>query len=93
MEDSKILVIEEKLQKLLKQHAAYQKENEKLQKENIQLTEQLVQKTTKTKQLQEKIDVSNVNIENMGVEAKKNLEKRIETYLKEIDKCLALLHT
>lgn len=93
MEDSKILIIEEKLHKLLKLHAAYQKEIDKLQKENARLTGQLEMKTNTTKQLQEKIDVSNVNIENLSADAKKNLEKRIETYLKEIDKCLALLHT
>jgi predicted nuclease with TOPRIM domain len=72
--------IENKVQQLLKEYNNAQKEIHRLQKENSHLAEQLQ-------------DAQSFPASNLEDKAKKDLEKRINTYLKDIDKCLALLHS
>ena len=85
--------VEEKVQQLLKLYQSGQKEVQRLQKENAKLTHDLQLRTTQADELHQKIDTLKLNTLSMDAEAKKDLEKRINTYLKDIDKCLALLHS
>lgn len=85
--------VEEKVQRVLKEYAIAQKEIMRLQKENGKLKEQLQSKTELASQLQQKMDTVKMHGGSMDDKSKKELEKRINTYLKDIDKCLALLHT
>jgi predicted nuclease with TOPRIM domain len=85
--------IEGKVQQLLKEYNLAQKEIQRLQKENNRLTEQLHTQTELGHQLQQKVDSLKVTTSGLSDNTKKDLEKRINTYLKDIDKCLALLHS
>ena len=88
-----LLQVREKLQLLLKQHSNALKEIQQLTKENQNLRNQIEVRSLQTAKLNEKVDALNISSMLMGNEAKKELEKRINGYLKEIDKCLALLNT
>lgn len=90
---NQLLLVREKLQLLLKQHSNALKEVQLLAKENDSLRKQLELKTAQTLHLNQKFDAINVTSIDISAEAKKDLEKRINGYLKEIDKCLAMLNT
>jgi archaellum component FlaC len=83
--------IQEKLQQLVKQYSALQKENEKLslqlsllkEKENIQYQQ--------IEELNQQVSLLKAAKSGMSEEDKKDFEKRINQYLKEIDKCIAML--
>ncbi len=83
--------IQEKLQHLLKQYAVVQKENQKLKEE----LEQIKQKTSIHQQnvddLKQQVGVLKLNAGEMSESDKKEFEKKINSYLKEIDRCIALL--
>lgn len=95
MEDmhGQIQRIEAKVQQLLKEYNTAQKEIQRLQKENVRLTEQLQSRTQLANELHQRVDAKNFSASHLSEKAKKDLEKRINTYLKDIDKCLALLHS
>ncbi len=83
--------IQDKLQQFLKLHAA-------LQKENVQLKEELNKSKQEAKAqqqyvdtLKQKLDILKLNAGEMNEADKKEFEKKINTYLKEIDRCIALL--
>lgn len=84
--------IEEKVQQLLKDFAVQQKENLRLVKENEKLTAELQAKGDEINHLQLKIDKLQLATIDMDADSKKELEKRIDIYIKEIDRCLELLH-
>lgn len=85
--------IEDKVLQLLKEYNLAQKEVQRLQKENNRLNEQLQLCNDKTAQLSEKADALKIKAGSLQSDTKKDLEKRIDIYLKDIDKCLALLHS
>jgi predicted nuclease with TOPRIM domain len=95
MEDMQVQIqrIEDRVQQLLKEYNAAQKEILRLQKENERLTEQLRTQTEQARQLHQKVDAQGFASSNLEEKVKKDLEKRINGYLKDIDKCLALLHS
>ncbi len=84
--------VEEKIQLLLKQYQYAQKEMQRLQKENTRLHEELQQKIEYANNLQQKAELLKVATLSLDDASKKDLEKRINNYLKEIDKCLSLLN-
>jgi chromosome segregation ATPase len=81
-----------KLQLLLKQYALLKKENEQLkelvkkQSNSITLLEKNIQHH------QQKIAALQLKQSNLTEEEKKNVEKRINNYIKEIEHCLAMLN-
>ncbi len=83
--------IQDKLQQLLKQHVAVQKENTRL-KEEIELLQQknLAQQKS-ADELKQQVSILKLNAGEMGEVDKKEFEKRINTYVKEIDRCIAML--
>jgi septal ring factor EnvC (AmiA/AmiB activator) len=92
MMEAQIVRIEEKMQQLLKEFNRAQKEVQRLDKENIKLKQQLLVKHEQAERLQQKIDALKMNGDKLEAGSKKDMEKRINTYLKDIEKCLALLH-
>lgn len=83
--------ISEKLQLLLKQHSHVRKENEKL-KEELRITqEKLAGHQAEAGELKQQVSVLKMNAGGMSAADKKELEKKINSYLKEIDRCIALL--
>lgn len=90
--DIQLKNIQEKLQYLLKSYHSVQKENVQLKKE-LEDTKVIVEeKSAKLNELQQKVDVLKVGINSWSEEDKIALGKRIDTYLKDIDKCLSLLN-
>lgn len=88
-----LLQVREKLQLLLKRHGITLKEIQRLTRENEHLKNQLEIRDLQTSKLNEKVDAFNISSMSMSSEAKLDLERRINAYLKEIDKCLALLNS
>ena len=85
--ENQLLSIHQKLQNLLKQYQLLQKENTQLKKE---LEKNKAQLTT-----QENTQQATFKLNSNGKtdEEKVALEKRIDKYLAEIDKCLLLLNS
>jgi len=81
-----------KLQQLLKQNQLLQKQNAALQKENSNIKLQLSEKDTAIAKLQQQADVFKLNANALDEKEKQELSKRIDLYLSEIDKCLALMN-
>ena len=84
--------VSDKLQLLLKQYTDSQKEVQKLTKENASLQNQLKEKTEHALKLQQSIESLRLTSVGLNDDVKKDLEKRINVYLKEIDNCIALLN-
>lgn len=83
--------IQDKLQQLLKQHAAVQKENNKL-KEALESAKQKIMAQQKSlDDLKQQVSVLKLNAGEMNEADKKEFEKHINGYVKEIDRCIALL--
>jgi chromosome segregation ATPase len=83
--------IQDKLQQLLKQYAAVQKENNKL-KEDLETAQQKISAQQKNAdELKQQVGVLKLNAGEMGNADKKEFEKRINAYVKEIDRCIAML--
>lgn len=90
--DIQLKSIHQKLQQLLKQYQSVQKENIQLKKELEKQRIIIDSKTEQIELLQQKIDVAQVGVNNWNDDEKIHLQKRIDGYLKEIDKCLSLLN-
>lgn len=87
----KIKTIQEKLQLLLKQHTALQKENARLKEALDTANQQAGEQQKKIDLLKQQVDVLKISSGGMNEAEKKELEKKINLYLKEIDKAITLL--
>ncbi|MDQ3683546.1 MAG: hypothetical protein M3352_10830 [Bacteroidota bacterium] len=89
--DQQFTAINDKLQLLLKALYRLQKENERL-KSNL---EQTKQKESAAKQsieeLQQQSSILKLASGEMSDKDKKNFEKKINQYIKEVDKCISFL--
>jgi hypothetical protein len=83
--------IQDKLQLLLKTHTAVQKENAVLKEELLAIRQQAAEQQKNVEELKQQVDVLKLTSGDMSEADKKEFEKRINGYLKEIDKCIALL--
>ena len=87
-----LIQLRNKLQLLLKQYSHSQKVIQSLKNENAALQSQMAKKQEEIERLQSKVATMNMSVIGQDDESKKEMEKRINTYLKEIDKCLSLLN-
>jgi len=83
--------IQDKLQVLLKNHAVLQKENSRLKDELGKINQQAEQHQKIAEGLKQQVNVLKLGAGEMSEADKKEFEKRINSYLKEIDRCIALL--
>lgn len=83
--------IQDKLQLLLKQHTAVSKENTRLKNELEKVRQQTSQHQQTIEELRQQLNIMRVGAGNMNDADKKEFEKRINGYLKEIDRCIAML--
>ncbi|MEN9685338.1 MAG: hypothetical protein RLZZ28_1124 [Bacteroidota bacterium] len=90
--DLQIKSIQEKLQLLLKQQAMLQKDRQRLQKELEKAISENKDQFAAIQALQQQVDIAKLGSGSLSQEDKTGLSKRIDAYLKEIDKCLALLN-
>jgi regulator of replication initiation timing len=83
--------ISEKLQTLLRDHAALKKENQQL-REALQNCRESGKEHQKTiEELKQHVSILKVTTNEMSEADKRDFEKRINGYLKELDRCIALL--
>jgi cell division septum initiation protein DivIVA len=88
--DVHIKRIQEKLQQLIKQHHELQKENSQLKKELERSAKQSSNHQQTIDALRQQVEVLKISSGNWDEQDKKEFEKRINHYIKEIDKCIAL---
>lgn len=83
--------IQEKLQQLLRQRDLLLKENAKLREDMRQLQQNLEEQGTRLEQLQQQAEILKATKAAMSEGEKRALEKRLGQYIREIDRCIALL--
>lgn len=83
--------IQDKLQQLLKQHAALQKENSKLKEELGSAQQKIAAQQKNADELKQQVSILKVTAGDISEADKKEFEKRINGYLKEIDRCITML--
>ncbi len=91
--DQHIKNIQDKLQQLMRNQQTLAKENQRLQKELEKSNMKILEKEEMIQSLRQQLDALQLGTTAQTPEEKALLEKRINGYLKEIDKCLALLNT
>ncbi len=83
--------IQDKLQQLLKQSAALQKENARLKDQLRNMESAAVVQHDTIETLKQQTEILKYSAGEMNITDKKEFEKRINFYIKEIDRCIALL--
>lgn len=90
--DVQLKNLQGKLQQVLKQYQLLQNENEHLKKEVEQLKNQAFSTNAVHQNTQQNSIVHGVVQQHIHVEDKAALQKKIDKYLQEIDKCIVLLN-
>lgn len=83
--------IQDKLQQLLKQHTYLQKENQLLKEQLNSSRQQLADYEKNIDDLKQKVEILQLSNGEMHETDRKQFEKRINHYVKEIDRCIAML--
>lgn len=83
--------INEKLHLLIKDHVALQKENARIKQELLLAQDTIKQQQNNSDVLKQQVSVLKLGSVDMNVEDKKEFEKKINGYLKEIDRCITVL--
>lgn len=89
--DQQFNTINEKLQLLLRQYGRLQKENDRLKEELQNATQRELQAGQKVTALQQQLNILKVSSGEMNERDKKEFEKRINQYIREIDKYISFL--
>jgi len=89
--EQQIKRIQEKVQHLRKQYHLLQQENEHLKKEINSVSESQALYKKNMESLEEKVAVLKTATGQLNDADKKDVEKRLNHYLKEIDRCIAML--
>jgi len=83
--------IQDKLQQVLKDYSALQKENLRLKEELDKNRTQSFANQQTIEDLKQQVEVLKITSGDWDQNDKKEFEKRINSYIKEIDRCIALL--
>ena len=75
----------------MKEYASLQKENMQLRNELDQTRQNSLQNLQVTDQLKQQVEVLKIRSGNWDAKDKKEFEKRINQYIKDIDRCIAIL--
>jgi hypothetical protein len=89
--DGQIKRVVEKLQLLIKQRDLLLKENNRLKEELQHLQDTHTQHTGQLENLQQQVEILKARKGEMSAEEKALLEKRLGQYIREIDRCIAML--
>ncbi|MDR3712783.1 MAG: hypothetical protein P4L51_08205 [Puia sp.] len=89
--ESQLKRVSEKLQLMLKQRELLLKENVKLKQEIGALRSERHEHQKTIERLEQQVAISKVSRTEMSEAEKKQFEKRLGQYIKEIDRCIALL--
>ena len=80
-----------KLQLILKQQSMLEKENKQLKEDLLNVRKQKVEYEQQLEELRQKVEISKYSNGEMDEAEKKLMEKKLSLYLKEIDRCIAML--
>lgn len=83
--------INEKLQQLVKQYQALQKENERLKLELEKKAELANNLQRQAESFQEQASLLKASAGQLDEDNRRTLEKKIDMYIREIDRCIAFL--
>ncbi len=83
--------VNDKLQQLLKQYQYLQKENERLKETVKKLEGKTGELEQHIDQFEQKVNILKASAGKMNDADKKAFEKKINQYIREVDKCIALL--
>jgi septal ring factor EnvC (AmiA/AmiB activator) len=89
--EDQIQRIQDKLQQLLRQRDLLLKENGKLKEELRRTQEGQAEDNRRLEQLRQQVEVLRVTKTAMSEGEKREFEKRLGQYIREIDRCIALL--
>jgi alanyl-tRNA synthetase len=89
--DQQFTALTEKLQQLLQRHHRLQRENEKLQEELEQVRKREAAMQRRAEELQQQIAVLKLAAGEMSDADKKTFERKLNQYIKEIDRAIAYL--
>ncbi len=90
--DEQIRNIRQKLQLLVKKYQQLQQENAGLREANEELKGKSNQQHLTIENLSHKNTVANIQLSELAPEEKAAIKKKIDYYLKEIDKCIAAIN-
>ena len=89
--DQHIQSLQQKMQLLVKKHQQLEKENKKLKDELSSLKEKQFDKKQASEVLEMQNAILKASQQQLGDKEKKELEKKLNLFVKEIDRCIALL--
>ena len=89
--DNQFNTLIDKLQQLLKQYNRLQKENERLKEELQQSKSKGTESQRRMEELGQQVSILKVASGEMSEKDKKDFEKKINQYVREIDKCISFL--
>lgn len=89
--ESTVKRIQEKVQLLLRRSRSMQQENDRLIRVMRDSEQRLKLAQDQIQQLRTQLDAVKLNAGELAASDKKEIEKKINAYLKEIDRCIALL--
>lgn len=89
--DGHIKSVNEKLQQLIKNHVALKKENDNLKDDLNKLKQKEEEYKSTLHELDQKVNILKAASGQMTETDQKEFEKKINGYIKEIDKCIGLL--
>lgn len=87
----KLATINAKVSRLLRDLNGTERENERLRNEAESLRRREQELTTRCRELEEQVAVLKAAAGRLDDETRKELEKRLGQYIREIDRCIALL--
>jgi len=91
--NSQIIQMQQRLKLLISNYMVLKRENVQLKKEIAKKQTLLTDREQLLQTLQQQLDVLKLSKDSFSEDEKSELNKRIETYIKEIDRCLSLLNT
>ena len=83
--------IQTKLQQLLKEHVALQKENRRIKEELDGVKKQFENQHESMDSLKQQVNILKYSGGEMSDADKKEFEKKINSYIREIDRCITML--
>lgn len=91
--DQQFTTLYDKLQQLLRQHHRLEKENEKLREELAEAATREAAVRGEAEEMQQQLAVMKLAAGHMNNKDKRVFERRLNQYIKEIDKTIAYLST
>lgn len=89
--DQQFTTLNEKLQQLLKHYTRLQKENERLKEELQQSKNREADIQYKIDDVQQQLSILKLGSGEMNERDRKDFEKKINQYIREVDKCISFL--